>query len=167
MDLYLLRHGLAVELDNPDCGRDSERALTGEGKRKLQQVADALQALEISYELILTSPYRRALQTAEIIAEALELTKKIQCTDHLIPGSSGRKLIDYINDLKSAPDSLLLVGHEPDLSRLISLLVAGDSNASITLKKGGFSKLKLESLKYGQCASLEWLLTPAPMRLMA
>jgi phosphohistidine phosphatase len=167
MDIYILRHGLAVELDDPDCRRDAERQLTGEGKRKLEHVADALQAMEISFDLILTSPYKRALQTAEIIAEAFGLKKKIQCTGCLEPGASPRELIEFINGLKSSPENLLLVGHEPDLSRLTSLLVGGDFNVAITLKKGGFVRVKCEQLEHGQCGSLEWLLTPAHMLLMA
>jgi phosphohistidine phosphatase len=167
MELYLLRHGLAVELENPDRRRDFARELTGEGKRKLEHVSDALQALEISFDLILTSTYMRALQTAKIIATGLDLTEQVQCIEQLAPGASSRKLIEFINGLKKKPQRLLLVGHEPGLSQLISLLVTGDPGAFITVKKAGFCKLEVGRLKHGKCASLEWLLTSAHMRLMS
>jgi phosphohistidine phosphatase len=63
-------------------------------------------------------------------------------------------------------DDLLLVGHEPFLSRLIALLTSGNSDASVLLKKGGFCKLSTQDLKHGKCATLEWLLTPKQMELM-
>jgi phosphohistidine phosphatase len=166
MDLYVLRHGLAVEPDSPGCKSDADRTLTNEGKRKLHQIGAAMEALEITFDLILSSPYTRALQTAEIIAEVLDVPKKLQFTDHLEPGGDARKLVGHINGLRPRPGSILLVGHEPDLSRLISLLASGDSSLSISLKKAGFCKLSLESLRFGKCATLEWLLTPGQMRLM-
>jgi phosphohistidine phosphatase len=64
------------------------------------------------------------------------------------------------------PANVLLVGHEPGLSQLISLLVAGEAGVSILLKKGSLCKLSVESLKPGRCATLEWLLTPKQMALM-
>lgn len=65
------------------------------------------------------------------------------------------------------PENLLLVGHEPDLSKLISLLVAGKIGPGFALKKAGLAKLEVESLRAGQCATLAWLLTPTQMNLMA
>src|SRR5258708_7959635 len=66
-----------------------------------------------------------------------------------------------------APGEVLLVGHEPNLSELISLLVSGDARLSITMKKGGLCKVSAEILAARRCASLEWLLTPKQMGLMA
>ena len=63
--------------------------------------------------------------------------------------------------------TVLLVGHEPDLSGLISLLVAGDTASAVVMKKGGLCKLSTESLKHGRCAALAWLLTPKQMALMS
>ncbi len=60
----------------------------------------------------------------------------------------------------------MLVGHEPYLSTLISLLLSGDGGLQVEMKKGGLCKLSVESLKHGRCAKLEWLLTPRQMRLM-
>jgi len=169
MNIFLLRHGIAVEAGTGAFNKDSERTLTPKGERKLWQVADAIAALEISFGVILTSPYVRARQTAEIIGEALDAKKKLETSEDLTPGGSAKKLIDYINSLKPAPENVLLVGHEPFMSEFVSLLISGDSHgASVLMKKGGLCKLTVErALQHGRCATLEWLLTPKQMALMA
>ena len=60
----------------------------------------------------------------------------------------------------------MLVGHEPDLSQFVSLLITGSTDAAIELKKGGLCKLTTEQLTFGQCATLNWLLTPKQLRSM-
>src|SRR5881227_81585 len=118
MNIFILRHGIAVDAGSPGFTKDSERPLTPKGERKLWQVADAMAALEISFDLILTSPYVRARQTAEIIAEAMDAKKKLQESPHLIPGGNAKKLTELVGGIKPAPESVLLVGHEPYLSEL-------------------------------------------------
>jgi len=166
MNLFILRHGLATDPVGAGAKSDSARTLTAEGRRKIRRIAKAMRAMELSFDLVLTSPYARARETAEIVAERLELMKELECNDHLIPGGSARKLIESINDLKSTPRSLLLVGHEPALSQLIALLTSNDGGLSLNLKKGGLAMLSVGVLRYGKCAALEWLLTPGQMRLM-
>lgn len=165
MNLYILRHGIAVEHGAAGYKNDSERPLTGKGERKVRMIAEAMEAMEISFDLILSSPLVRARQTAEIVAEALKAKKRLELTDALAPQESAKPLIEFLQDQRSV-DDVLLVGHEPFLSRLISLLISGDSEASVLLKKGGFCKLSTEELTHGQCATLEWLLTPKQMELM-
>ncbi len=167
MKLYILRHGIAVEPGTPGYDTDAERPLIPEGERKLGQIADAMEALELSFDLILSSPYLRARQTGEIIAEALKAHKKLELSDSLTPGGSTKKLVELLNRLQPSPESVLLVGHEPYLSGLISLLVSGKAGSAVVMKKGGLCKLSTESLQHGRCAALEWLLTPKQMALMA
>ena len=167
MKLYILRHGIAVEPGTPGYAKDADRPLTPEGERKLRQIAEAMEALELSFDLILASPYLRARQTAEIIAEALKARKKLELSDSLTPGGSVKKLVELLNRLQPSPESVLLVGHEPYLSGLISLLVSGKETFAVVLKKGGLCKLSTDSLQHGRCAALEWLLTPKQMALMA
>jgi len=166
MNLYILRHGLAVERGSADYAQDADRPLTPKGERKLWRITEAMEALGLCFDLILSSPYLRARQTAEIVADAFKVRKKLEFSDTLTPGGSSRKLIESLNSLKPPPENVLLVGHEPYLSGLVSLLVSGDSGFSVVLKKGGLCKLATESLKHGRCASLEWLLTPKLMALM-
>lgn len=166
VNLYLLRHGLAVEPGTPGFERDADRPLIPKGERKIEKIAEAFGALELSFDLILSSPYVRARQTAELVAKTLNLRKKLELSETLTPSGSARKLIDWLNHLQF--QDVLLVGHEPFLSELISLLTAGQPGAiHVVMKKGGFCKLSAESLRPDRCAALEWLLTPKQMSLMS
>jgi len=167
MNLYILRHGLAVEQGTAGYANDADRPLTPKGERKLCLIAEAMEELELSFDLILSSPYKRAGQTAEIVADVLKVSKKVELTPTLEPGGSSKELIEMVKSIKPAPEEVMLVGHEPYLSSLISLLVAGDTSVQVEMKKGGLCKLSVDSLKHGRCARLEWLLTPRQMRLMA
>jgi phosphohistidine phosphatase len=167
MNLYLLRHGIAVDPSAPDFAKDADRPLTTKGKRRLRQIAEAMGALKISFDLILSSPHVRAKQTAEIVTKALKRRKKLKFTDELTPGGNPRSVIQLLNDLRPRPKNILLVGHEPYLSKLIALLTAGTTNMEIDLKKGSLCKLETESPRYARCATLVWLLAPRHLVLMA
>ena len=162
MDIYILRHGIAVERGTPGYKKDSDRPLTKEGVEKMEQIAEAMLAFGLHFDLILSSPYARAEQTARIVARALD--EEVTFTNHLMSDGNALELVAEINDEK--PQSVLLVGHEPDLSRLISVLVTGSTDASIELKKGGLCKLTSDRLAFGPCATLNWLLTPKQLRSM-
>jgi len=166
MNLYILRHGIAADA-GAGFEHDSERPLTSEGERKLWRITEAMAALELSFDLILSSPYLRARQTAEIVAESLDAEKLLELCDELTPDGSAEELVRVINGRKPQPDSVLLVGHEPYLSELVSLLITGATRCSVALKKGGLCKLAVASLKAGNCAELEWLLTPKQLGMMA
>jgi phosphohistidine phosphatase len=167
MKLYILRHGIAEELDQRAFAKDADRPLTPEGRKKLEHVAYAMEALDLSFDLILSSPYTRARQTAEVIANSLKAHKRVELSETLTPGGSTKKLIELLNHPKPGSGSVLLVGHEPYLSGLISLLVSGSLSSAVVMKKGGLCKLSTDALKHGRCAALEWLLTPKQMGLMA
>jgi phosphohistidine phosphatase len=167
MNLFILRHAIAVEPGSAGFAKDADRPLTPKGERKLWKIAEGFEQLEICFDWILSSPYLRARQTAEIVAEVLDIRKKLEFSEALTPGGSPARLIDTINSQKPKPENVLLVGHEPYLSELISLLISGSKNIPVTMKKAGLCKLVVESLHNGQCATLEWLLTPKQMCLMA
>ena len=162
MEIYILRHGIAVDRGTPGYKKDGDRPLTEDGIDKIHQVVEAMLAMELKFDLILSSPYVRAAETAKIVAG--ELDEEVTFTEFLLPDGNPLELIREINDNK--PQSVLLVGHEPDLSRLMSLLISGESEAAIELKKGGLSKLTAEKLMFGQCATLHWLLTPKQLRAL-
>jgi len=166
MNIYILRHGIAVERGAPGYKTDADRPLTAEGERKLRLVAGAMKAMGIDFDVFLSSPYLRARQTAEVVATALALRKKLDFTDSLAPNGSTRRLVALLGGLAPPPENILLVGHEPYLSGLISLLVSGRESFAVVLRKGGLGKLSVESLRHGRCAALEWLLTPRQMALM-
>jgi len=164
MELYLLRHGLATEPGAPGYTTDAERPLTEEGESKMKEIGNAMCELGCSFDLIISSPYTRARQTAEIVARKLKTSKKLEFSDLLTPHASTTELINLLNNRKPRPVDVLLVGHEPHLSGLISLLVSGNEHLDIILKKGGLARLSIPSLKHGRCATLEWLLPPRVMR---
>jgi phosphohistidine phosphatase len=163
MDLYLLRHAIAVERGAPGYEVDSTRPLTPQGTQRMWQIAEGMKALGLSFELILTSPYARAKQTADVVADALKLKDIMEFSANLVPGGDLQALIEELNKRGSKLSSVILVGHEPSLSELISLLVTGNAGSAIRMKKGGLCLLTVGTLHYGQCATLEWLLTPAQM----
>jgi phosphohistidine phosphatase len=162
MEIYILRHGIATERGAPGHKKDSDRPLTPEGEDKMRQIAKAILGMELKFDLILSSPFKRAEQTANIVAR--ELDEEVTFTELLEPDGNALELIAEINDEK--PQRVLLVGHEPYLSQLISVLTTGGSDAAIELKKGGLCKLTTDKLTFGRCATLNWLLTPKLLREM-
>jgi len=167
MNLYLLRHGIAAEPEMAGYEPDSERSLTAKGEARLLVAAQAMEALDLSFDLILSSPFRRAKQTAELIAKCFKRRKKLAFSDDLTPGGNPRLLIQQLNEVRPEPENILLVGHEPYLGRLVALLAAGNTSLDVDFKKGGLCKLETEFLLYGRCAKLVWLITPRQMELMA
>jgi phosphohistidine phosphatase len=167
MELYLLRHGPAVERGTRGFEDDAARPLTPKGRRQLRKISTAIKKLERDFDLILSSPFLRAKQTAEIVAAGLELKKRLKFSNALAPGGAAEILLRQLAREHSAPKTVLLVGHEPDLSRLISLLATGGLQLQMDFKKGGLCKLEVEKLCAGKCATLAWLLTPKQMKAMA
>jgi phosphohistidine phosphatase len=165
VNLYFLRHAKA-------CARsrkwrpDSTRPLTRDGEKKMFEAARGIQTLDVSFDLILTSPYIRAFRTAEILGEVFG-AKKVFESKNLIPEAKPGEVIDEINGNFSMMKQIVLVSHEPFLTRLISLLLSGRDNLSIDLRKGGFCNLSIEHLSAGPCGCLEWLLTSRQLARMA
>jgi phosphohistidine phosphatase len=167
MQIFLLRHGIAVERGTPGFETDSARPLVPKGKKQLKKVCRAMKAMDLKFDLILSSPFFRTRETAEIIAAGLKAKKKLQFSGALTPEKKPYHLIRRLQKFRPLPEKILLVGHEPFLSRLISLLVTGGPDLQMDFAKGGLCKLELESLHEGKCAELAWLLTPRQMKLMA
>ncbi len=160
MNLYIIRHAIAVDEAMSDYESDRERPLTDKGRRKMRQIAKALYNLGVDLDMILSSPYVRACETAEILADVFKMKKEIVLSDNLVPLGNPELLIGEINE-KYSVDSIALVGHEPYLSALISLLIADNAKIEITLKKGGVCFLTADDLHHlDHRATLEWLLTP-------
>jgi phosphohistidine phosphatase len=167
MMLSLLRHGIAVEPGSPGYEDDSARPLTAKGERRTRRIAEGMLALGLSYDLILSSPYVRARQTADLVAEVLKTPEGVQLSDTLTPEGSPRQVIEALHSDERERQGILLVGHEPYLSRLISTLLTGNSNLPVVMKKGGLCMLDVETLRFGRCASLVCLLTPRQLRRLA
>jgi phosphohistidine phosphatase len=158
MNLFFLRHAKA-EPRSPKWRPDSKRPLTRDGENSMFDVARGVKALDVSFDVILTSPYVRALRTAEILGEVYESEKLFE-TARLASDASLGGIIDEVNENFSAAGAIVLVGHEPFMSRLISTLLTGEDGVDVEFKKAGFCKLTIGKLVFGKCARLNWLLTP-------
>ena len=165
MNIYLLRHGRAEE---PSAAiPDGQRALTAEGRRKLGKIGRAMNRMDLRFDLILSSPLVRSMQTAEIVSRILTPRVEVQTCPALRSGGPIAQILKALKDLPAGASEILLVGHEPTLSQWISELTFGKAGASIHLKKGGISKLTVGELRPRGFATLEWLLTPGQMELMS
>ena len=140
MEIWLLRHASAE--DRAESGRDPDRTLTEDGHKRAREVARGLAELEPGIELILTSPYERARQTAEPVARALRLTSKLRETQALEPQSDPQEILDEVRGEHA--DGVLLVGHEPHLGALLGLLVSGRAGLEIPMKKAAVARLTWE-----------------------
>jgi phosphohistidine phosphatase len=159
MNLYFLRHAIAVPRGTPGF-KDENRPLTKDGVRKMKEVARGMRALKLRLDRIVTSPWLRAKQTAEIVAKTFH--QEVEIWRSLIPSEDPRQLIAALR--KSSDENLLLVGHEPHLSQFISVLISGGPDTQIEFKKGGLCMVSSDDLIYGQCATLHWLLAPSQLR---
>lgn len=157
MKLYLVRHAIAE--DPTGYEDDSLRPLTEKGRERMKKIAAALLEIGVQPDLIVSSPYVRASQTAVILAEALKYREEILYSDSLVPLGGPDDMIGEINE-KYSVGELMLVGHEPGISTLASVLLAGNPDISINFKKGGVCCLSVDDLPHDRKAVLEWLITP-------
>ena len=159
MKIYLIRHSNAVDPGTPGYEDDSLRPLTEKGRDKMKTIASALKGLNIKPDLIVSSPYVRARQTAEILAKVLKYKQELVFNGTLVPMGNADNIIGEINE-KYSVDELVLVGHEPCLSGLIGTLTAGNPDLAFNFKNGGVCCLSSDDLHTERKAVLEWLLTP-------
>ena len=159
MDLYIIRHAIAVDEGTSEYEEDSQRPLTDKGKKKMRQIAKGLRALGVDFDLILSSPYVRAKETAEILADVFKAKTDVVFSENLVPMGDPDLLIAEMNE-KYNVNSIALVGHEPFLSALVGLLVSDNASIDMTLKKGGVCRLSTDDLHHTRKATLEWLITP-------
>ncbi|HOX04512.1 MAG TPA: phosphohistidine phosphatase SixA [Candidatus Paceibacterota bacterium] len=160
MKIYLLRHGRAVERDAAGWDRDCDRPLTSEGEKQMVRIARGMRQLNLEFDHALSSPYARAWRTAEIAAKELGLGARLRASRSLAPGGDPAALVRQLRRLPQPAQRVLLVGHEPYLSRLAGLWIGGSDGLRIELKKGGLIRLEMDDMRLGQCATLEWLLSP-------
>jgi phosphohistidine phosphatase len=157
MQLYLLRHALAVDPAR-FAPRDEERPLSPEGRKKMIRAARGMWKLGLAFDLILTSPLVRAEATADLVAREFSIRRHVRRTDGLKPEAAPRELVRHLAAL-GGMQSVLLVGHEPQLGHLLAMLLGVRPPHRFKLKKGALCRLEVEELKWGSCARLEWLLT--------
>jgi len=163
MILYIVRHGIAVDRTDPKCPPEPQRPLTAEGVQKTRSAALGLKELGVKPDVLITSPYLRAAQTAEILAEALGFpTSKIRVSNALKPAANPADIVKEISHLKAK--ELMCVGHAPHVDQLISQLV-GARGVFTELKKAAAASLEHTGTQSSW--RLQWVLTPKVLRQLA
>jgi phosphohistidine phosphatase len=161
MLLYIVRHGIAIDRDDPDCPPEAERYLTSKGVERTREAARGLRRMDISPDLALASPYVRAVQTAEIFCTALGLPEsRIKKTEALKPEAPPRLLFEELT--KSKAQEVICFGHGPNVDELIAFATHAPK-AYTEMKKAGVACLDLHSVSPAD-ASLLWLLTARALR---
>jgi phosphohistidine phosphatase len=160
MRLLLLRHGIAEEAGPSTGHRDEPRALTAEGAERMGAAARGMRQVGVRPDAVLTSPLARCRETAEIVCTALG--GRAEEDRRLRPGMDLDALADALRERPEA-ETVLVCGHEPDLSRIVAALTGG---GEVELRKGSLAVLDVQSLRpHG--GRLRALYPPAALRALA
>jgi phosphohistidine phosphatase len=161
MIIYFLRHASAGEpLVNPK--KDEKRALDKEGIEQCGYVGRALAAIDAHVDCIISSPLKRATQTASLVGNEMGYEGKLQIEAALRPGAS---LADFRRLLEkyASQESVMVVGHNPNLSQFLGALISESGcEASVELKKGAVARVDMRR----SSGTLQWCLTPKALRAL-
>ena len=167
MNLFILRHASAgVRRANPLL--DRKRPLDKEGKRHCLQLAEVLNQMKISFDLVVSSPLKRCMQTASLVGTETGYESKILSSAALAPEASLPQFQNLLSEC-SIYENLLLVGHNPNLTTFLAALIAQTPTATpletgtrppARLRKGSLARL---SYSRGP-GTLQWLLDPRTVR---
>ena len=160
LELYLVRHGIAAER-GPEFPDDSKRPLTSRGIAALRREAKALRELEISFDVIITSPLVRTRQTADILAEEVSGKPAVVPSDSLAPAGTPAAVIQEIHK-HHRKARVALVGHEPNIGELAGRLIGARS--PIPFKKGAIARIDFEVLPPKGLGELRWFFPPRVLR---
>ncbi len=156
MELYVFRHGIAKDaaLGRPD----SSRALTDEGRKKVAEVARRARRAGAEPSLIMSSPYLRAMQTAQVAAKEFDYKDDVARTETLVPHGTPEAVWDELRQYRDEP-AILIAGHEPLLSRLVAYLLAAPA-LRVEMKKAAMVRIDVESFGAAPHGALRWMITP-------
>ena len=166
MRLYLVRHAIAVPHGTLGFAQDAKRPLTNEGQQQARDIGAGLKRLKISMDTIATSPYVRAKQTAEALAEVLGHGIPLKALEELRAETAPDATSLALKAL-SGCEHLMLVGHEPHLSAWMGLLVAGREGLHCVMKKGSVACVEIEQVPPpAGSGTLRWLMTSKQLALI-
>lgn len=157
MNLYLMRHAHALDVGEKGVRTDRNRPLSPKGIEITHEVATALKTIGVQVDCVVTSPYPRALQTAEIVAHELEAP--VDKCPMLEPGASPAEVVQWLRGNKLG--SIMMVGHMPDLAEIASVLICGYPTAGLMFKKAAVCRITFNAEPARGTGTLEWLLPPA------
>ncbi len=167
MNILFIRHGKAEDRAafSWSAKKDAARALTETGRRELRKVAKGARKFAPDIDLLAASPLRRAQETADIVAKVFGVTEIVE-QPLLSPDADAMALFDWLAE-QSGDATVALVGHEPDLSRFIALLLTGKPVSLVTLKKGACALIEFPGKPAAGRGTLLWLLQPGQLRKLA
>jgi phosphohistidine phosphatase len=156
-----MRHGIAIDRDDPDCPSEAERYLTPKGIERTREAAEGLAEMGIAPAVLLTSPYVRAVQTGEIVCEVLGIdSTNLHATDALKPEAKPAKIAEELANMVF--DEAICFGHAPHLDDFIAYALRASAPFT-TLKKAGAACLDLQTIS-PPAGQLRWMLTPKLLR---
>lgn len=158
MILYLMRHADAGSLrGNPLL--DSKRGLVKEGKDQCMMMARALSALKVQIDVIVSSPLKRALQTAQFVGTEIGYDQRVEISQALAPRGRYEDFQELLAE-HADREGMLAVGHNPNMFQFLGRLVAGEEGAAIRMRKGSVARVDMEN----HPPRLQWLIDPRTVR---
>lgn len=162
MRLYIVRHGTAIDREDPTCPPDPERYLTKEGIAKTREAARGIKRLGIHPDQMISSPYVRAMQTATIFAEVCDFsTSKISTTDALLPEADPARIFRELEKMKRGAE-IFCFGHGPNVDGVVARAV-GAPRPITSLKKAGVACIEFDRFS-PSAGTLLWIATPKMLR---
>lgn len=160
MLVYFVRHASAGQ-HKADPAKDEKRPLDNDGIEQCTTMGRALAALETHVDLILSSPLKRAAQTASLIANELGYEEKIVLTPALRPDANYAKFTALLEG-HTHHEAIMVTGHNPNLSEFLGRLIGGGSRAGMDLKKGAIARVEVDRRR----GILHWMITPKLVRTL-
>lgn len=161
MIIYFLRHANAGQ-KRADPARDEKRPLDKDGVLQCRYVGALLAGLDVQVEQIITSPLKRATQTASLVGNEIGFDGKLQINDSLRPSATFENFRELLHACAKY-EAIMVVGHNPNLTEFVSQIVTnGGSRKSIELKKGGVARVDYSPKR----SVLNWMITPRVARVL-
>jgi phosphohistidine phosphatase len=158
MILYLMRHANAgVAKENPVL--DAKRGLIKEGKEQCMLMARLLSALKVQVDVVVSSPLKRSLQTAQFVATELGYDARVEISPALGPDGDFAAFVKML-DKYTDREGILVVGHNPNLFKFLGRLITGNGGAAVRMRKGSVARIDLEK----HPPLLQWLVDPRMAR---
>jgi len=159
MELYILRHGEAGQGSSQP--GDGMRPLTSAGKAEISEIGKALKVIGLKFDLVVTSPLKRAYDTAMIVSDIFNIGNRLQVWKELSPEGQRTEIYRKILQLREEY-AVLIVGHQPLLGEIVNDMIhkSKSSPCSLLLKKGGVVRIRLLSKGNIPKGELRWLLSP-------
>ena len=159
MELFIFRHGEAGQRSSMTS--DRIRPLTSAGKAEIHEIAKALKIIGLKFDLIVTSPLKRAYDTAMIVSDIFNIGNKIQVWNELSPEGQRTEIYRKISHLREEY-TVLIVGHQPLLGQMVNDMIHNEKSkaCNLLLKKGGVMRIRLLRKSNIPRGELRWLLSP-------